>query len=646
MISVAVLCVGHYIRTLRWELFVSIYEKPDRNSLLSSLSIGYILNFFLPFKVGDIIRAFWAGRKMKNGKGFSLATVIIDRCLDVVFVGGIFGVFYAIGLKGSFESLKYYSLIAVSLLSVILMAYVWKKNVKSLILWTGRIFNSCIEEKLLKFGWALIWGFKDMLWKISKPKLISYSVLMWFFYISSYYCFSVFMSGISATNTSWTDVFFYLFERNSLFASGWHISRDFVWNAIYLSSTPVIWLLIIFIDNQLRKGKLKAEAANSEETIESTKEKKVMSTSKRVNLLPYANREDRLRFLELYFSGEKKEFVDNYVNVNRNVLILRDYSSGSNAVTILCTDGKRSFFRKYAFGVDAEKLGQQIDWLKKHKNSGIPLPEITRSEKSDDFSFYDMPYNGNTLGLFEYSHSNPKEKGWEFIKLSIETLESSLYNKTFQIASAETVHNYIAEKVIKNISIIENSSLIKKIKLYPEIVINGKKYKNLSYYDCYLNQEYLLEIFKNDYCSDIHGDLTVDNIVCIHDNKAEDEFYIIDPNQDNILDTPNLDYAKLLQSVHGNYELFMSTQDVNLTENRIDYTFIQSETYIYMWQELDKYMSDRFPMDRVRSIYWHEVVHWLRLMPYKLDKNGERALLFYAGLLIVLNDVVEKYGKK
>ena len=86
----------------------------------------------------------------------------------------------------------------------------------------------------------------------------------------------------------------------------------------------------------------------------------------------------------------KKEFVDNYVNVNRNVLILRDYSSGSNAVTILCTDGKRSFFRKYAFGVDAEKLGQQIDWLKKHKNSGIPLPEITRSEKSDDFSFYDI----------------------------------------------------------------------------------------------------------------------------------------------------------------------------------------------------------------------------------------------------------------
>ena len=114
-------------------------------------------------------------------------------------------------------------------------------------------------------------------------------------------------------------------------------------------------------------------------------EKNGRNVPPRVNLLPYATREDRLRFLELYFSGEKREYVKNYVNVNRNVLILRDYSSGSNAATILCTDGKHSFFRKYAFGVDAEKLSQQIDWLENHKDSGIPLPEITRSEKSEDF---------------------------------------------------------------------------------------------------------------------------------------------------------------------------------------------------------------------------------------------------------------------
>ena len=35
----------------------------------------------------------------------------------------------------------------------------------------------------------------------------------------------------------------------------------------------------------------------------------------------------------------------------------------------------------------------------------------------------------------------------------------------------------------------------------------------------------------------------------------------------------------------------------------------------------------------------HEVIHWLRLMPYKLAKDRKRAPMFYAGLVMVANDV-------
>ena len=31
----------------------------------------------------------------------------------------------------------------------------------------------------------------------------------------------------------------------------------------------------------------------------------------------------------------------------------------------------------------------------------------------------------------------------------------------------------------------------------------------------------------------------------------------------------------------------------------------------------------------------HEVIHWLRLMPYKLNKDRKRAAMFYAGLVMV-----------
>ena len=37
----------------------------------------------------------------------------------------------------------------------------------------------------------------------------------------------------------------------------------------------------------------------------------------------------------------------------------------------------------------------------------------------------------------------------------------------------------------------------------------------------------------------------------------------------------------------------------------------------------------------------HEVIHWLRLLPYKLAKDRKRAPMFYAGLGMVANDVAD-----
>ena len=55
-------------------------------------------------------------------------------------------------------------------------------------------------------------------------------------------------------------------------------------------------------------------------------------------------------------------------------------------------------------------------------------------------------------------------------------------------------------------------------------------------------------------------------------------------------------------------------------------------------------MHNNLGEERTRSIYFHEIIHWLRLMPYKIEKDGKRALLFYAGMLMVMNDVIEMYG--
>ena len=88
----------------------------------------------------------------------------------------------------------------------------------------------------------------------------------------------------------------------------------------------------------------------------------------------------------------------------------------------------------------------------------------------------------------------------------------------------------------------------------------------------------------------------------------------------------------------------MKTYDVSLEENKINFLFTKSHTYVYFYEKLNEYMSSQFSREQVKSIYFHEIIHWLRLMPYKIRKDSDRVLIFYSGLLMVLSDVIEMYG--
>lgn len=88
----------------------------------------------------------------------------------------------------------------------------------------------------------------------------------------------------------------------------------------------------------------------------------------------------------------------------------------------------------------------------------------------------------------------------------------------------------------------------------------------------------------------------------------------------------------------------MMTQNVEINENRINYIDTKSQVYTTLYEKLDDYMRTHFSPEKRRSVYFHHIIHWLRLMPYKIEKNGIRSALFYAGLLKVLDDVAKKYG--
>lgn len=632
VLAISLICIAHIVRTLRWELFVKTYEKPNTKNLLQSLSIGYFINSFIPFKAGDLVRAWISGRKMKNGRGFALATVIVDRYLDILVVGILFAIFSAFNLDSA-DSVWFYMFLAVGVLAVTLLVYILRGYVKKILKNIAGIFNARIEIRLLRFFWSLIWSFKDIFKKISKTKLLLETLGMWILYLTSYYCFAAFLSH-QGSNMNWLDVFYMLFTKNSIHVGSLGaitvtqgmLNTQMIWTGIYLFA-PIVILFVISL------------------CLKSKNDGSVDSEESYLNLIPQLDEDERRNFLETYFSNERREYIESYLKINQNILIIRDYSAGSNATTMLCMNNGKNFFRKYAFGADGDKLYQQIEWLQRFKDI-IPLPDIMQYQKQDNFCYYDMPYDSQAVGLFDYAHSMPKENAWKFIKKATECLENSLYKVNQRPADKATIDEYIKSKVNKNLDKIMNAKYLKRLMEYDEIIINGRSFHNLPYYLPYLSEEHLYDIFKNDTYSEIHGDLTIENIICTRNADGDDDFYIIDPNTGNVHDSSNLDYGKLLQSIHGGYEFLMATKNVSIERNRINFVFTKSEAYTYLYDMLDKYMREHFAKERVKSIYYHEIIHWLRLMPYKIEKNGKRVLLFYAGMLMVMNDVINNFEEE
>ena len=92
----ATLCLllAHLSKIERQQQFIEIYEKPSFGYLSRGLSVSYIINLILPFKVGNLFRIIYPGKKMKNGVSFSLATIIIDLLLDFLTVAIIYAILY------------------------------------------------------------------------------------------------------------------------------------------------------------------------------------------------------------------------------------------------------------------------------------------------------------------------------------------------------------------------------------------------------------------------------------------------------------------------------------------------------------------------------------------------------------------------
>lgn len=628
---IAALCmvVGYLFKVKRWKLFISVYEEPSESNLLNAMTLGHVLNMILPIRLGYIVRVIWSGRKLKNGYAFALATVIADLYVDVITVGAICVGFSVVGQGGAgvLEMARLYMLAFICIFPLTVIAVTFRKGIKIIIRAVASIFNEKIELGLLYITYLCIASIKDIVKNINRVKFVIYTALMWCGYVLSYIIFAQAIQRYGYYYVT-LDIFTQLFSGSNVYKVDDSVFA--FWMAYLLLPLGVCWIIAMII------GRNKQGV-----------EKKYRLT------LPHMNQSDRLAFLKTYYEEDNRENIQSYLEINKDVTVIEDNSAGSNASTVLVMKPNGSlFFRKYAFNEDGEKLQEQIQWIESHQ-ADIPLPIVVGQCHTDNFTTYDMHSYSGVTGLFRYIHTMPVENSWRILEHALDDIRANLHEKNTRKADSTTIKAYISSKVEKNLKIIkEQTRHIRALEEYDTIYVNGRTLPTLKFYSDMLEQGHLESIFINDVYSHIHGDLTIENIVCVSDqheiNKEEYyekvvpvDYYFIDPNTGNVHDSPFLDYGKLLQSLHGNYEFLMMVSSVKINKDQVNFMMTKSEVYGKVYNKYKEYLNKNFSKDQVLSIYYHEIIHWLRLMPYKIRKNEELAVVFYTGLLTVLNDVWE-----
>lgn len=89
------------VRSFLWRTLLQ--EKASYNQVFFTLAEGYFLNNFLPFRLGEVARAFLLSRKARLEFWHVFSTILIERAFDMAIAAGLFlsTLPFVVGARGS-----------------------------------------------------------------------------------------------------------------------------------------------------------------------------------------------------------------------------------------------------------------------------------------------------------------------------------------------------------------------------------------------------------------------------------------------------------------------------------------------------------------------------------------------------------------
>ena len=91
VLALLVLTLGYVIRAIRWRYLLSPLGQVSLGIALHSTMIGFAVNAILPGRVGEFLRPYLLARRERLSVSAVVATVLVERVLDLVAILVMFG---------------------------------------------------------------------------------------------------------------------------------------------------------------------------------------------------------------------------------------------------------------------------------------------------------------------------------------------------------------------------------------------------------------------------------------------------------------------------------------------------------------------------------------------------------------------------
>src|SRR5262249_32882666 len=83
---------GFWVRAVRWRSLIASPRPLGTGSLFSATMIGFMANNVLPFRLGEFVRPWALARREGMSKTTLLATIVVERAVDMLTLLGILGI--------------------------------------------------------------------------------------------------------------------------------------------------------------------------------------------------------------------------------------------------------------------------------------------------------------------------------------------------------------------------------------------------------------------------------------------------------------------------------------------------------------------------------------------------------------------------